>query len=249
MRVRPRTLEVSVLLGLVLAASIARRLPAADASTPFTFDGNLGEWIQSYYQHPEPARAVAALSYYSDSDLYRSGSSRMSMAQFFATLLQRDPGLAEELFRTFDESGSEAGRWMALHVFWLARLPATDSLLERCEKSWSDPDLRQAAAKMRALPADAPLDSAVDHPADIDRIWAIFFATGSDAPVEKIASLLPMIDGHGQEILLGGAARWSLTSNCRQHPRVREIVERLAGTAPAESAARLREVLEPPAAR
>lgn len=246
---RQRTLEVSVLLALVLAASIARRLPAVDAAPTFASEEELGEWIQSYYQRPEPARAVAALSYYADSDLYGSGNSKMSMAQFFATLVKQDPSLAERLFQAFDESESELGRWMALHVFWLARLPATDSLLERCEKTWSDPELPQAAAKMRALPADDPLEAPVDHPADIDRIWAIFFATGADEPVEKIASLLPMLDGHGKEILLGGAARWSLTANCRRHPRVREIVERLAATAPAPSAARLREVLAPPASR
>ena len=51
--------------------------------------------------------------------------------------------------------------------------------------------------------------------------------TGNDEAIKRIVSVLHWLeDGKGMEIAIGGAARWSLTSNCRAHKKVLEICKR-----------------------
>ncbi len=68
----------------------------------------------------------------------------------------------------------------------------------------------------------------VSSPAALDYLWACFLATGETRFVDRIMTALPpkhqSFDdpefGDIQDILLAGAARWSLASNAFQHPRV-----------------------------
>lgn len=61
-------------------------------------------------------------------------------------------------------------------------------------------------------------------PADLDMLWSEFMATGDEAPVKKIIAALAGPDT-GRNILLIGAAEWSLASNGVQHERVRMALE------------------------
>jgi hypothetical protein len=56
---------------------------------------------------------------------------------------------------------------------------------------------------------------------------------------------LPWIDVKGDinRLLIGGAARWSLTSNAEQHQRVMQFCEEDVRTQPKEVSAKLREVI------
>ena len=55
-------------------------------------------------------------------------------------------------------------------------------------------------------------------------LWAAFYATGDALPVQKIIAVLHLSkDGNGEEMMVGGAANWSLKSNAQQHPKVLEI--------------------------
>jgi hypothetical protein len=46
----------------------------------------------------------------------------------------------------------------------------------------------------------------------LDALWGRYFATGSSAPVERIAEALPWSEVKGDvgRLLVGGAAKWSL---------------------------------------
>ncbi len=61
----------------------------------------------------------------------------------------------------------------------------------------------------------------ISNPGVLDMLWASFFATGDVLPIQRIISVLHLRkDGHGEEIIVGGAAEWSLRSNVTQHPKV-----------------------------
>ena len=60
--------------------------------------------------------------------------------------------------------------------------------------------------------------------ADLDCLWGEFLATGDQEPVKKIISVLGKPET-GMNILLVGAANWSLGSNAQQHEKVYEIIQ------------------------
>ena len=58
----------------------------------------------------------------------------------------------------------------------------------------------------------------------LDGLWTLYFETGEDAAVRRIISVLHWLeDGQGMQIVIGGAAQWSLKSNAAQHPGVLAI--------------------------
>ena len=79
----------------------------------------------------------------------------------------------------------------------------------------------------------------------LDALWGNFMATGNKAPVQRIMTTLPWIDVKGDvnRLLIGGAARWSLTSNAVQHQRVLQFCEEEVSAQPKDVAAKLREVI------
>lgn len=89
-------------------------------------------------------------------------------------------------------------------------------------------------------------------PFHLDFIWAEFLATGSQEPVKKIISALgvPLPEKNGNYsdeeknvVFTVTGAQWSLTSNIRQHQRVREIVEQEAANASGILKEKLEEIL------
>ena len=79
----------------------------------------------------------------------------------------------------------------------------------------------------------------------LDALWGNFMATGNKAPVQRIMTTLPWIDVKGDinRLLIGGAARWSLTSNAVQHQRIMQFCEEDVSTQSKKVAAKLREVI------
>ncbi|MFH1622212.1 MAG: hypothetical protein ABIA97_03730 [Candidatus Omnitrophota bacterium] len=64
-----------------------------------------------------------------------------------------------------------------------------------------------------------------NSPKDLDYLWAEFLATGKAEPIKKIISVLGLSDDNAKNILLIGAAQWSLVSNAKQHSKVYEIIK------------------------
>jgi len=65
-------------------------------------------------------------------------------------------------------------------------------------------------------------DNELEGAHELDMLWTYFFATGEIKPILKLADLIKLKNSKDpQGIILGGAAIWSLASNCKQHPLVR----------------------------
>ena len=80
----------------------------------------------------------------------------------------------------------------------------------------------------------------------LDALWGYFMATGDDAPVVRIMAALPWMEVRGDipRLSVGGAAKWSLTSNAAQHERVLRICRAQLSRQPKDVATVLRQVIQ-----
>ncbi len=78
---------------------------------------------------------------------------------------------------------------------------------------------------------------------DLDYLWAEFMATGEEGPVKKIIKVLGYPQ-KGMNIVLTGAAEWSLTSNAKQHSKVYSIIKEESVSATGQVKEKLLKILE-----
>lgn len=128
---------------------------------------------------------------------------------------------------------------------WYANLPTSQtqvySFLETRPKLKSDYGSLYSGSPM--VIESIPLEQG---PWVLDALWGKFMATGRDEPVERIITALPWRDIKGDlnRLMVGGSAKWSLTSNAIQHPRVLQICEKSLKFHNSEDTEKLREVIE-----
>lgn len=213
----------SRLLGMLLLL-----VPAAESAGINSFDSEeqFSEWVTYYYLAPQPERLSSAIHYYVGSALYEKQDTRMLVATFFASLFRPDAGLMRKAYEHIAQGGSEDAKIFFLNVLWLVDTEDSRALLQQARADWTSEQVQRILVRMEGHRPDHRLEDPVDSPADLDQLWAIFSATGDAAPVRKIISVLHLLEeGHGEEIIVGGAARWSLTSNVPHHKRVYEICQ------------------------
>ncbi len=185
---------------------------------------SFSRWMQTYFQSPDPDALYCSLEYYADSSLFTEHpNSRMPTAYFFASALPRDN--FSSLYSLLSKDSSLKSKMFALHVFWVNGSSVTNNLIAKAGDEWNEPKIREIVGKMQNQEAWNPLLDGARSAADLDALWAIFFATGKAAAIRQISNVLPLLEeGHGMDIAVGGAARWSLTSNAQRYPEVRSIV-------------------------
>ncbi len=190
----------------------------------FGSDGEFGAWTTYYYLNPEPAKVAAGIKYYSDSTLLQNKETRVIMLAFFSAILKNNPLLTQQVFDDIASGGSKSAKIMLLNILWMQGSTAARELIKKAESSPQfEPCVNIIQQMKKAAPPDILLDP-VEDAASLDMLWAFFFATGDSAAVKKIISVLHLEkDGHGLDIVVGGAAGWSLQSNAIQHKKVLAI--------------------------
>lgn len=212
------------------------------AFSAFTSQEDVSLWMMHYYKNPEPEKVPEAIKFLSKSNLLANNAVPPTFG-FLSGIFQANPEksqfLIEELSR-IDEAHLGA---VVLGV-WYANLPDSQvrayAILEKHPKLKEDFSFLYKGSSMSL--EQIPLEQG---PWVLDALWGKFMATGQEEPVIRIISALPWINVKGDinRLLVGGAARWSLTSNAVQHQRVLEICEAEIKTQPKEIAEILREVV------
>lgn len=223
-----RRAHVAGRLAPILLGMLMLLVPAAESArvNSFNSEEQLNAWVTSYYLAPQPERVSSAIRYYAGSALYQKQNARMVMTVFFASLLQQDTSLLRQAYDEVDQHGSEDAQVFFLNVLWVVDTKESRLLLAKAKTSWTAELVQRILTQMKDHRPDNLLEDPVDSPAELDSLWAMFMATGDATPVRKIISVLHLLEeGRGQEIVLGSAAKWSLTSNARQHKRVYEICQ------------------------
>ena len=179
-------------------------------------DDELGRWLNYYYLKPEPLQTLDYLVPLNESFKKHKGSSLAAQAErggirtFYAEILSTSDAAVIELEHRRGGLPSE------IDVF-------VTEVLARC-RSAECARVRGTAFEPRT--AELSTSSLDDH-------WAAFNATGDREHVDAVIAALPLVEVRGDvdRLLIGGAAKWSLSSMAHQHSRVLEYCKAAVETA------------------
>lgn len=205
----------------------------AAAQGGFGSQKEFSRWVAFYYRSPEPERIAEAIRYMSASGILDREHAVAPMFGFLSGVFRDHP---DRVTDWVVREGAVEDRHLGVLVLavWYARLPQSreiaGALLAR------RPELEATMGFVHTQPPATVERIPIERgPWVLDALWGKFMATGDSAPVERIIGVLPWAEAEGDadRMLIGGAARWSLTSNAVQHAKVLEIClraeQRLAG--------------------
>lgn len=168
-------------------------------------DEDLGKWVTYYYLNPQPEVAIDYLEPLNESFKRNKGTSlaedseQGGLRSFYAEILSASP----EAVRLVESRLPDFS--VDIRVF-------VNEAIRRCASVECE--------RVRGTPYHA-LNEPLSVPG-LDDHWAAFFATGGKAHVFAVIDALPLIEvrGNVDQLMIGGAAKWSLTSNAVQHASV-----------------------------
>lgn len=191
----------------------------------------LSQWFTYYHKYPQPERLAEWLSEELKFGMTLNDTHYYPIAAFCSQVLQDSPQIATDFSRYFSQHTYQDKFLVAL-ILWNSQLPEAEDLVKSA--------LGFTPAELEVLtqfPPYEPLDYDVETPVDMDIMWAIFFATGSEEPINKLIDFVlkpqPVMDkekSNEQEVYIAQtyleAAMWSLQANARQFPEIKTQVER-----------------------
>jgi hypothetical protein len=212
-----------VYLGIAVAALlllVATEPPRAPPTSSFANGTAVAKWMVGYYRQPEPHRVADAMTMLEVEGGLKSEHRFMTIAAFLAGVIDRDKGAVGPLVVHAAKAGFDQKSLLAQALVLSARrdevLPGVTARL---------PGTQTAVAKLLADSETADtLRRPIGNAAALDLYWAYFMATGKD---EALTEIMASVAGTLQEsdlqpLMVGHAAKWSLTFNAIQHARVME---------------------------
>lgn len=217
---------------------------SVNAAPAFNSEEELMRWVTYYYKKPQPARIPEAVKYLNQVGALSNQNSIAPIFGFLSGVFSQNPQRVSDWINELTSIGEKELGTVVLGI-WYADLPDSKArvyaLLEKYPKLKSDFEYLYKGGPMAI--EKIPLDQG---PWVLDALWGKFMATGDVAPVERVISALPWVNvkGNIDRLMVGGSARWSLTSNAVQHKRVLEICERLATEQSSETTIELLKVIK-----
>jgi len=213
------------------------------AAPPTVGGRDFEQWVSFYYVHPAPEEIAEALRIVDSEGYFQNDNVQAPLSGFFAEVFRANPERISGWVAPY------AGR-KSMHILYSALWVADSS------------QSRAALALLQTIanPADRLLiesllvggppsigDTTVDSPAVLDYLWGRFMASGAEEPVIRVIQEMQSASpGSGTtQMLISGAANWSVSANARQHIRVLEIVKAQAQAQPSsEVASALRQIID-----
>lgn len=199
------------------------------AAQPFTSGEEVNEWMFTYRRHKDPARVIDAFRYLSEDGSFELGYELATLATFFGEVFAQNPDRLREW--TDDLLRIDQKYWGVLvQSLWLSNSEEGMVEVRRIAGMLEG----ERAERTRRLTQEQPpnmKEIAITSPREIDLLWACHSATGDDVYIQRIASVLPLLEDerNAGSVMLGGAAKWSLTSNAVRYPEVLEACNRVLG--------------------
>ena len=202
---------------------------------------NFEDWLTYYYLNPEPDKISLALKEITARGYFENDDAHAPLSGFFTEVFIANPQRIDAWVKPYV---GVSKRHILYSALWASNSPQGRAALEQMAKAESP----EEAKKIRALLASPPptLESiSISSPAALDYMWGRFMASGSAAPVNRIIDQMKFADSKGnvEAMLIGGAARWSVSANSRQHKKVLEIVKARSKTADPRTKKLLNEIL------
>lgn len=203
---------------------------AAPASVQSAQD--LVQWMTYYYMHPQPDLLVPALLYADTNGLVEKGEAPLTafVSRVFAQNPKRIAAWSEQLSNALSAK-SKPMFWSAL---WWSNTVEGKEALQKMLQTMPQKSQEYVLAQM-GKPAEAIELMQIKSPEVLDELWGAFSATGDDKYVNRVMTALPWSydpNGDFTKLSIGGAARWSLSSNAVQHPKVLKLCMQARQTHP-----------------
>lgn len=192
----------------------------------------MDDFMTHYYEHPNPSRVSDSLKAIKEDHLENN---LFSLTGFYAPIMRANPDMISDLVQTARDLGSD----MRKFVYFILRQCGSEQCLNELRKNpygYSERGMKIYVSVKPFTVETLPLNS----PASLDYVWADFLATGSDSGVRRIVKLVgdkwPLVESKKLdfgEMLIVGAAHWSLVSNAEQHSIVLQILKEESENLPA----------------
>jgi hypothetical protein len=224
---------------LIPLALLAFSCASAKERTP---PEQLEQWMAYYYLDPRPEDVAAALQAVTAKGFFENDNVQAPLTGFFTEVFRANPKRLDEWIKPYI---GVPDRHILYSGLWMANSKESKAALERLAKGATP----EEAKRLRGLLASPPptIESMdIDSPALLDYLWGCFSASGAEAPVLRVIDQIKLVKTKGDvgTMMIGGAAKWSVSANARQHDKVLKIVKARAATADAETKEHLAEILK-----
>ncbi|HEX5168228.1 MAG TPA: hypothetical protein VFW11_03585 [Cyclobacteriaceae bacterium] len=182
------------------------------------------DWMTNYYKHPEPQYLFDAFKYGSSSKEIANSGSRSNLAAFFASSLRNDTTQQSFFFSQLKETTNEDFIYGFGLTLWLIHTEHSSRLLQNfLNQNQINKYQKEFEIITNAKYPDIWADPIIGA-AQLDLLWADFFATGNEKSVMRIISVLKDLNSSDYNVkMIAGSAKWSLTSNAIRHDKVLSI--------------------------
>ncbi len=181
----------------------------------------LNQWITYGYRYPPSQDESHITALLQDEIFFKKPSSFLPLASFMTERFKLNDGYIAKnipLYKKLRYAPLE----VLIYALKMADTNATSIAYNELVKEIKDQRFIDFIKSFK--PIDT-VDLTIDTPGKIDIHWAAFMATGKEIYVKKIIQLLSLEEKGVENITLIGSARWSLLSNCKQHPKVLKICQ------------------------
>lgn len=194
---------------------------------------DLNRWMTYYYLHPQPELFVSAVTFADKQDLFQ-GNSLSPLQAFLSRIFAQNPDKIGTWFTELKEI-KDGSRTMLLTSIWWSDTKDGAQFLQNLAKQLPEKGRAEFVKQIEKKPTPAE-DMPIDSPDVLDMLWACYSATGDEKYVKRLMTVLPWHNKDNKDLnqmLIASAAKWSLTSNAEQHPKVLAICRTVEASDPA----------------
>lgn len=233
-----------LLLAIALPVAAAEKPAKSKPPRPFTKSEELLEWMNGYRLKPEPKRLPEAVRAMVKSSVTKDMDQAGIYIGFTAGVIGSNPEDAEKiitgmfpldpqdqvlLIKAIAYSGLPD--WKELMIKFVERMPARKVLIDKF-----------LFAKKPTL-EDLPFE---ESSSAIDINWGYYYATGSEAPVRRIVTVLAWSADRNdvEKLTIGAMAKWTLAQNASRDMDLLAMLKGVEAEEKTAARASLNEVIE-----
>lgn len=214
---RPRSHFASFCLWLAALSTIST-ISAQEQSAQGQTPANGDDWLTFYYRNPRPDQLVPQLKAWSAEGTLQDKQARAPLVGFLSQVFRLNAARIEDWYSQVKDLPAEDLETITM-ALWMSNTKESKQLLHK-----------EAGVFDEKPPPDI-LKLKLDTASTLDLLWGYYFATGDSQALRRIVSMFNYADAPDKVKgvpddrsplykTLPDAAKWSLSSNARQHPKV-----------------------------
>jgi hypothetical protein len=204
----------------------------------------VSKWMTHYYEHPNVNKVYDAIEYMSNSDMLAHKKSHAPTFGFLSGIFQTNKEKTKTLVDKFYFL-KKMPKDILINGIWYANLPKSKDIvyqiLEKNSKLKDSFDYLYKESPVNVV--NIPFEKG---PWVLDALWGYFMSTGKKEPVVRVIEVLKWSDAKDDidKLVVGVAAKWSLTSNAIQHKKVLNICKEEIKKQPKDIGKKLEEIIK-----